>query len=221
MIKVIDYTENPISHMGKIAGICWGSDTSSSDKNLKRGMDCIKANHGRVFEYSDITIEIDKYSARMIRELYTSIIGVSRLQESTRYVNCSDFDYYTPNSIKNNDSALALYENLMEIIGLNYNQLETLGIPKEDIANILPLGMHTKVVLKINLRALINLYEVRECSRVYKEYRDFMKELKEVLSKLDLDWKWLCENEFKCSCEKTGICRELKSCGRNLKFVNK
>jgi len=219
MIRIINYTKNPISYMGEVAGICWGSDTTSLDKNSKRGMSCIKANHGRVMEYPDITIEIDEYSARMIRELYTSIVGVTRLQESTRYVNCSKFDYYIPNSIKNNDSALALYENLMEIIGLNYDQLEILGIPKEDIANVLPIAMYTKVVLKINLRALINLYEVRECSRVYKEYRNFMTELKQKLSELDVEWAWLCDIEFKCSCEKDGICKENKSCLRNLNFV--
>lgn len=219
MIKIIEYTHNPISYMGKVAGICWGSDTESSDKNLKRGMTCIKANHGRVMEYPDVTLEIDEFSARCIRELYTSIIGVSRLQESTRYVNCSDFDYYIPESIANNNSALMTYKVLMDNIADAYTELEELKIPKEDIANILPLGMHTKIVFKINLRALINLNEVRDCSRVYKEYRNLMTELNSKLSTLDDEWLWLCKNEFKCSCEKTGVCNEVKSCGRYKKFI--
>ena len=37
-----------------------------------------------------------------------------------------------------------------------YKQLEDLKIPKEDIANILPLGMESKMVLKINARAILN-----------------------------------------------------------------
>jgi len=219
MMKVINYTKNPISYMGEVAGICWGSDTSSVDKNLKRGFDCINANHGRVMEYPDVTLVIDEYSARVIREVYTSIIGVTRLQESTRYVNCSDFKYYIPDSIVNNDKALKIYDDLMDIIGDSYDKLIELGIPKEDTANVLPLASHTKIVYKINLRALINLNEVRECSRVYKEYRNLMRELNVILSKLDNEWLWLSENAFKCSCEKTGICRETKSCGRYKLYV--
>ncbi|MDY6154529.1 MAG: FAD-dependent thymidylate synthase, partial [Terrisporobacter sp.] len=78
MIKIIKYDNNPITSIGEVAGICWGADTKDKTKNYKRGIDCLKNNHGRVMEYTDIEVVIEGYSARVIRELYTHIIGTSR-----------------------------------------------------------------------------------------------------------------------------------------------
>ena len=44
-------TKNPITLMGKRAGYCWGADTTKDDFNYKRGLDCIKSNHGRVMDF--------------------------------------------------------------------------------------------------------------------------------------------------------------------------
>ncbi len=46
--------------------------------------------------------------------------------------------------------------------------LEKLGIPRKDIGMLLPLGMETKVVVRANLRNLINLINMshqRICTR--------------------------------------------------------
>lgn len=87
-------TIDPISLMGRRAGICLGKDITDSEKNYKRGLDCIKSNHGRVFEFVNIEAIIEGYSARVIREWYTHIGGSpTRLQSSTRYVNYDNFEY--------------------------------------------------------------------------------------------------------------------------------
>ena len=39
-------TQNPITLIGKRAGICWGADITDDDKNYQRGMNCIISNHG-------------------------------------------------------------------------------------------------------------------------------------------------------------------------------
>ena len=43
--------------------------------------------------------------------------------------------------------------------------LEKLGIPCKDIGMLLPLGMETKVVVRANLRNLINMSHQRICTR--------------------------------------------------------
>lgn len=215
MITILESTEYPIAQMGKMAGICWGADISTHTANFTRGKECIESGHGRVMEYSDVILEISEYSARMIRELYTHIQGVSRLQESTRYVDCGNFSYYVPDSIKNNPQALSNYEVTMSMIQSSYQFLENeLKIPKQDIANILPLAMHTSIVLKINCRALIHMAEIRMCTRALKEYRDFMKELIKVLSDINTEWKAFCDNYMKPKCEWLGYCNEKHSCGK-------
>ena len=47
-------TKNPITLIGHRAGVCWGADVTDDKKNYKRGLDCIKANHGRALEYVNI-----------------------------------------------------------------------------------------------------------------------------------------------------------------------
>jgi len=208
LIKIIRATQNPLTLMGECASACWNSKPSP-----QIGIDCIESGHGRVLEYPDVIVEIDGYSARMIRELYTKVIGVTRLQASTRYINEGEFEYYLPDSIDNNIKAFSIYRDVMEDISVAYNKLETLNIPKEDIANILPLGMHSKVVLKINARAIIEMALTRLCSRALKEYRNFMIDLIDVVGKVDNEWLKIMSYAL-VKCEVSGFCSEKNSCGR-------
>ena len=107
-------TKDPISLMGRRAGICWGADVSDEKKNFERGLDCIKSNHGRVMEYVNVETVIDGYSARVIREWYTHLGGApTRLQASTRYIDYNDFDYIMPKTIQNEIPAEEVYEKAM------------------------------------------------------------------------------------------------------------
>jgi thymidylate synthase (FAD) len=196
--------------MGICASSCW--DSKPSDPS-RIGIDCIESGHGRVLEYPDVTLEISGYSARVIREIYTHIIGTTRLQASTRYIKYGQFDYIIPNSIERNIEAYKIYCTVMNQIQEAYIKLEELGIPKEDIANILPLGMESKIVLKINVRAILHMSEQRECTRAYWEFRKFMKELKGIFINLDDEWAKIT-TYMKPKCEVYGKCTERFSCGR-------
>lgn len=208
MIKVINYTKNPLTLMGEVASICWNSKPSP-----QIGIGCIESGHGRVLEYADVTVEIDGCSSRCIRELYTHIIGTSRIQQSTRYVNMKNFSFYTPTSIANNPKALDIYNTTMSNIIESYDKLIKMDIPKEDVANLLPLGSNTKMVLKINARAILHMAEVRLCNRALKEYRDLMDELLDNISSLDDEWAKIV-SYAKPKCEIMGYCNEKQSCGK-------
>lgn len=208
MIEVISYTPNPLTLMGKCASFCWDSKPSP-----QIGIDCIESGHGRVLEYPDVIIGISGYSAKVIREIYTHIAGTTRLQESTRYVEYGDFDYIIPESISKNEETKKIYHNLMDEISSTYFKLQTLKVPKEDIGMILPLSMESKIVLKINARAILHMAETRECNRAYWEFRDFMKELKDTISQLDSEWEKII-SYAKPKCDVYGYCNEKNSCGR-------
>ena len=172
-------TPHPLSFMGKMAGVCWNSDVNDSKKNVNRAIKCIEADHGRLLEFPEVIFIIDECSARMMRELYTHIGGApTRLQSSTRYVDESGFEYYVPNSCQDDPD----YEHAMSEITKSYQNLLAKGKPKEDAANILPLGMHSKMIWKGNLRTLINFFHKRLCTRALKEIREFTKELKNLIA---------------------------------------
>lgn len=216
-------TRNPISLIGRRAGICWGADITDEQKNYKRGLECLSNNHGRTLEFVNVEAVLDGWSARVIREWYTHIGGSpTRLQASTRYINYSNgFDYVVPSKIQNNAMALDKYTETMGIIRENAAILENdFGIPREDVANLFPLGMNTKMVDKRNLRNLIDMSHQRMCTRAYWEYRKLFKTYVDELRKIDDEWAYIVDNYFMPKCDALGYCSEKYSCGRKPKKVS-
>lgn len=211
-------TKQPISLIGKMAGICWGSPINDPLKNYKRGLNCIKDGHGRTTEFPNAYLILDGYSAKVIRELYTHIGGSpTRLQASTRYIDYGEFKYMIPPSIEKNEDALKIYNDTMKDISEGIKALTAIGIPKEDANGLLPLHMETKIVYKINARALTDMSHQRMCSRAYWEYRELFNDIKTALSNYSEEWRTYCEMCFKPKCEIYGYCPESKGCGRRPK----
>lgn len=227
-IELLDgTTENPLQKMGYNAGVCWAAPLDDAEKNRKRAISCIKAGHGRVLEYVDVEMVISGASARCLRELYTHIGGSpTRLQSSTRYVSEEQgFGYYIPPKIENNPELKPIYEEGMENIQKTYNSLMARKATKEDAANILPLGMESKMVWKINLRALINFMNRRLCTRALKEIRDLSIEIKDRLAEKNEEWAWIATNLFVPTCEiykyrnpNLVFCPEQQCCGKHKKI---
>ena len=209
-------TMNPISMIGEEAGICWGADTSDVNKNYKRGLDCLKSGHMRTAEYPQVYMVLDGYSARVIRELYTHIAGgPTRLQASTRYIDYEHgFDYITPPKVDKDPELRITYENAMFNISENLKRLDALEVPREDSANLLPLGMITKIVFRTNARHLIDISHQRLCSRAYWEFRELMNDLMKALREYSSEWAIIVDEFFKPKCEVCGFCEERNTCGR-------
>lgn len=207
-------TIDPISLMGRRAGICWGADITDSEKNYKRGLDCIESNHGRVFEFVNIEAIIEGYSARVIREWYTHIGGSpTRLQSSTRYVNYDNFEYIVPKTVQTEEQK-TWYNNAIDTISHALKNLEESGVEREDAAMLLPLGMTTKIVDKRNVRSVISMAEQRMCSRAYWEYRELFNEYIKQLKLYSEEWATLIPMVMKPKCDVLGYCPEKFSCGR-------
>lgn len=216
MVEIFESTDRqPLQKMGRFAGICWNSPVNDEEKNVRRAKDCIASGHGRVLEYVDIELCISGYSARAIREYYTHIAGApTRLQESTRYVDCGSFTFFTPSAVRASPEARSVYEETMDFIRRQYASLLERGVSREDAANVLPLGMMTKIVDKRNLRNMVNLMNQRLCGRAYSEIRSLAEEIKSALSGHSDEWKWICGTLFVPKCDVGGFCAEKNGCGR-------
>ena len=210
-------TKNPITLIGERAGVCWGADTSDPAKNYKRGLDCIKSGHGRVMEFVDIHMILDGYSARVIREWYTHIGGApTRLQASTRYIEYGEFEYVTPPSVVNcmTDEPLNIYRAAMANTMCAMARLEKMGIPREDVAMLLPLGMTTRIVDKRNLRNLVDMSRQRMCNRAYWEYRQMFGDILTALENVSEEWREVIELTMYAKCQESGFCPEKHGCGK-------
>lgn len=206
-------TKNPLTLIGEMAGVCWGADTTDPEKNRKRGVDCIESGHGRTLEFVNVEMVLDGYSARVIREWYTHIGGApTRLQASTRYIDYGEFEYVTPPSIENDENALARYREVMGAISWALRNMP--GIPREDAAMLLPLGMTTRVVDKRNLRNLIDMSRQRMCNRAYWEFRELFRDISIALVNYSEEWGWIVNNCFHEKCVELGYCPEKHGCGK-------
>ena len=120
--------KDPITLIGEMAGICYGSPVNDKEKNYKRGLHNLASGHGRTWEFPDVYLTLDGYSARVMREWYTHIGGApTRLQASTRYIDYSKkgFDYITPLTVRKNFEAEAKWQNLMQTIKVRRFILQT------------------------------------------------------------------------------------------------
>ena len=208
--------KNPLSLIGERAGICWNADVSDDEKNIKRGISCIDSGHGRTMEFVDVHMIIDGFSARVMREYYRHVGGLTPyLQASTRYIDYKDFDVIRPASIERNKEALVEFNMTVKNLRKSLEALKTLGVPNEDVANLLPLGMTTKCIEKRNLRNLVDMSHVRKCTRAYHEYRlELFPAIENALKDYSDQWAWIIDNLFKPKCEVYGYCDEKNSCGR-------
>lgn len=217
IILLNDTTEFPLQKIGETAGICWGAPVDDVTKNIKRAKDCIKSDHGRTLEWVNIELIIESVSARCMREIGRHCVGTSYLQSSTRYIDESNFVFYVPP--KCNDSAE--YSDTMVTIHQSYQNMLNSGIPGEDAANILPLGMYSKMIWKINLRSMVNFMQKRLCMRALNEIRTFAVMIKDILSARNEEWDWIVKSLFVPGCERFKyrneslcFCQETRGCGR-------
>ena len=215
-VKILDQTaRQPITLIGQMAGVCWGANTSDQAKNYKRGWDCIESGHGRTFEFPDVYMELDGYSARVIREWYTHIGGMpTRLQASTRYIDYGEFEYVTPPSMLGTPAGMLYELCMMKIKDTVYMLEKEDGIPREDAALLLPLGMTTRIVCKHNLRNLIDMSRQRMCNRAYWEFRELFRDLSIALANYGEEWARIVNRCFYPKCQETQTCPEKHGCGK-------
>lgn len=215
IILLPETTKYPITLIGERAGVCWGADISNPKSNYLRGLDCIESGHGRTWEFVNIEMILEGYSARVIREWYTHIGGApTRLQASTRYIDYTQFPFITPNSILKNPEAKSIYNHVMETIQSGCSLLEEKGIPREDVGFMLPLSMETVVVDKRNVRNLIDMSRNRMCTRALWEYRQLFDDVLDTLSVYSDEWKYIVDTQMQAKCDALGYCTEKYSCGK-------
>ena len=113
-----------------------------------------------------------------------------------------------PPSIAERSAAKAVYDALLAELQKQLARLDELGVPREDSAMGLPLGMETRIVCKHNLRNLMDMSRQRMCSRAYHEYRALFSDLCRELSAYSEEWNHTVSHYFMPKCRAIGFCPE-------------
>ena len=130
------------------------------------------------WEFIDYVFNIREVTRGFTHQFVRTRQG-SYAQQSQRTVDMTGFDYYVPERIAKDQSALAVYEDGMDIINEHYQRLRTeFNIPAEDARGLLPTNIHTNIVAKFNLRTLSEMAKSRLSPRAQGEYQEVFKLMK-------------------------------------------
>lgn len=89
--------------------------------------------------------------------------------------------YYEPTAINTATIALNRIESVYIDAWKTYQQLLQDGIAKEQARIVLPVGIYTEFIFKINLRSLFNFLSLRNHDHAMYEIREYAKEIEEII----------------------------------------
>ncbi|MCX7857371.1 MAG: FAD-dependent thymidylate synthase, partial [Deltaproteobacteria bacterium] len=139
-----------------------------------------RSGHHSVLEHAYATFRISGVSRACSHQLVRHRL-CSFTQKSQRYVDEKDFSYVIPPSVKNNDEAKRIFEQLIENVKIAYSKLKELGIKNEDARYILPNATETEIVLTANFRELRHIISLRKDRSAQWEIRTLAEKMLEIL----------------------------------------
>jgi len=190
MLNVVLLAKTPSAEdiIAKAAKLCYSekgvSELELTDKQKKKMVTkMFTLGHHSTMEHANFTFGIEGISRACSHQLVRHRLA-SFSQQSQRYVKFnSQFEYYTPESIKEKPELLSKYNSLMEQLSGVYQEMIGNGIPAEDARYLLPNSCCTKLIMTMNVRELLHFFNMRLCSRAQKEIRDVAAKMLSLVKK--------------------------------------
>lgn len=218
-VKLIAATPEADRVVAAAAKICY---SPSGAAEILDGLDPAKtssflkmlreAGHLSPFEHASFTFAVEGVSRVATHQLVRHRMA-SYSQQSQRYVGMTGNECVVPPSVEADARALAVFKEQIGSAQRAYDELVSLGIPKEDARFILPHGAETRIVVTMNARELHHFFALRLCRRAQWEIRELAREMlravREAAPVLFVTAGPSCVTE--------GACREAHSCGQPYK----
>ncbi len=135
---------------------------------------------GSSWEFVDYTFMITGVSRSFTHQLVRHRVGVSFAQQAQRVVNMSEFECLETGACIGNET----YRGTVDAIRSAYSSLIEQGVNPQDARGILPTNVLTNIMMKINLRALSGLLNIRLCFKAQGEFGRVAREIRRLV--LDL-----------------------------------
>lgn len=176
-VTLITHTPEPEKIIASAAKLCY---SASDIQTLMDGLTTEKVEafiekltdlgHQSPLEHCTFTFGIEGVSRALLAQLTRHRIA-SYSVKSQRYVKEGQFKYVTPQSIENDDMLFLEYIKLMKDIQAFYNLATKRGVEAEDARYVLPNACETQLIMTMNIRSLLNFFELRCCNRAQDEIR--------------------------------------------------
>ncbi|MCL4384965.1 MAG: FAD-dependent thymidylate synthase [Actinobacteria bacterium] len=190
-VKLIRHTPEPEKLVAIAARLCYSPvgveelDKQLDDEAVRKLIRfVINSGHLSTTEHAYFTFAIEGISRVLSHQLVRHRIA-SFNQQSQRYVKFKgNYEYITPDSIKQNEKINEKYKNFIADIHKFYEEMLNEGIEAEDARYILPNSSETKMIVTMNARELLHFFTVRCCNRAQKEIRDLAIEMLKNVKKV-------------------------------------
>lgn len=180
------------------------------EKKASLVKEIIASHHDSVAEHCVFTFAIKDLSRAAQQQLTRHRAGVVFSVQSLRYNNGNKMGARKAKTIERNPITSEIFDNFINSAVDTYDQLVETGIPKEDARDVLPLSWNSNLVMTMNCRELIHIFELRMCKRAQKEIRD----LAYALHKICKERLPEVFEHIGPKCKQLGYCNEGKrSCG--------
>lgn len=171
---------------GRFAAKCYDTPIKFADKV---GKSCLKSGHFSGSRSRYIEIDVSNVPRALVDQIIRKEQGFVKNVESGRYVNFSDFDYYTSPLIANIPEAKEIYDNHMLSTKETYTKLVKIlnehGITGEKAyeaaRGVSPMNYRTGMVIGMTIEALIDLCHKRLCTRTQEHSRHLIKMIKDAV----------------------------------------
>ncbi len=217
-VELLSYTKNPEENVVAAIRQCYSqvgakeikkkTDKETRERLIKQVM---SSGHTSTLEHASFTFSIEGVSRVTEIQLIRHRIGCSYSIQSGRYVKRDEAQYVIPPAILSGDKKVLKkvkdhFRNTQKL----YNELIDLGIKAEDARYCQPQSLKTKIVMTMNVRALLHFFELRCCQRAQWEIRTLAEEMLKKVKKVA---PVIFENAG-ATCWSQGVCWEGDmSCG--------
>ncbi len=192
MVKVtlLKHTPDPERVVAAAARQCYSRFSAvdiieeMKEEDIKRLIRMVvERGHHSVLEHAVFTFVIEDVSRACTHQLVRHRIA-SYSQQSHRYVKLREIEYIVPPSIKGREEAYKIFREALDHCTKVYEKLLEMGIPTEDARYILPHATPTKIVVTMNARELLHVFELRTCLKAQWEIRMVAEKMLELCKKV-------------------------------------
>jgi thymidylate synthase (FAD) len=180
-VTLLDHTTDPVATIGKMAAICYSSDTSHA-ANMRRAIGCKNKGHLATMRFAYATFGIEGIS-RVCSHQLVRVAHAGILQRSQRYVKETAVEYIDPPALLNCPKQfqarwLAVQE---EAEHLYIHAIDHGLMKKEDARYILPQGCATELNMCLNFQGWQDLLRNRTAKAAQWEVREVALEIERQL----------------------------------------
>ena len=194
-VKILAHTPEPEKLIAAAAKLCYSSSPVDeimdglTDEAVEKFLTkLVDMGHESPIEHVSFTFMIDGVSRALLAQITRHRLASFSVR-SQRYVDESNFSYVTPPVLSENICGL---EKVMANIATEYQSIKRILMDKgftkeqanEQARAILPNACATSLVMTMNARELMHLFNKRCCSRAQDEIRavayEMMRQCKEV-----------------------------------------